>query len=288
MRDAVHPRTRSREARRADLRQGGFTRGGEIRRLMGKLEGDGFPRLQMFFLVMLTGGAGLVASFTLLHSGVDTMLARYPLAVGCAYLVFLFLLWLWLRTSADNYVDGPTDYPQFGSGGDGSSGGIDHEPVFSGGGGEYGGGGASGSFRMDESLPSPSLPQVDIPGGDSVGETVGEVIGGADEGAIPLVIALLIAALAAALVFATIYLVYLAPALFAEPLVDGALSASLYRRMRGLQTRHWLESAVRRTALPFAVTALGLGATGFGFQVYAPDARTLGEVVKQSRSSAER
>ena len=180
MRDAVHPRTRSREARRADLRQGGFTRGGEIRRLMGKLEGDGFPRLQMFFLVMLTGGAGLVASFTLLHSGVDTMLARYPLAVGCAYLVFLFLLWLWLRTSADNYVDGPTDYPQFGSGGDGSSGGIDHEPVFSGGGGEYGGGGASGSFRMDESLPSPSLPQVDIPGGDSVGETVGEVIGGAD------------------------------------------------------------------------------------------------------------
>lgn len=46
-----------REARRTGLRQGGFTRGGEIRRLMGKLEGDGFPRLQMFFLVGRSGPA---------------------------------------------------------------------------------------------------------------------------------------------------------------------------------------------------------------------------------------
>ncbi|MFA4969589.1 MAG: hypothetical protein WC540_08150 [Sulfuritalea sp.] len=276
---------KSREARRADLSQGSFTRGGEIRRLMGRLEGDGFPRLQMFFLVMLTGAAGMVSSFTLLRSGVDSMLARYPLSVGCAYLVFLFLLWLWLRTKAEDYVDGSFDIPQSGGSHDGPSVCIEHEPDFSGGGGDYGGGGASGSFQLDESLPSPSLPEVNIPGGDSVGEAVGEVIGGADEGAIPLAIALLIAALAAALLFATLYIVYLAPVLFAELLVDGALSASLYRRMRGLQTRHWLESAVRRTAVPFAVTALSLGAIGYAFQLYTPQAHTFGEVVKQWRSS---
>ena len=252
---------------------------------MGKLEGDGFPRLQMFLLVMLTGTAGLVASFVLLHGGVDSMLARYPLSVGCAYLVFLFLLWLWLRTKAEDYVDGSFDIPQSGGSHDGPSVGIEHEPGFSGGGGDYGGGGASGSFQMDESLPSPSLPDVNIPGGDSVGEAVGEVIGGADEGAIPLALALLVAVLAAALLFATLYIVYLAPALFAELLVDGALSASLYRRMRGLQTRHWLESAVRRTVVPFVVTALSLGAIGYAFQLYAPQAHTLGEVLKQSRSS---
>lgn len=280
--------TKSREARRTGLRQGSFTRGGEIRRLMGKLEGDGYPRLQMFLLVMLTGAAGLAASFTLLRSGVDTMLVRYPLSVGCAYLVFLFLLWLWLRTKADDYLDGSFDIPlPSGSDGDASVS-IEHAPDFSAGGGDYGGGGASGSFQVDESLPSPSLPEVNIPGGDSVGETVGEVIGGADEGAIPLVIALLIAALAAGLLFASLYIVYLAPALFAELLVDGALSASLYRRMRGLQTRHWLESAVRRTAVPFAVTALTLGAIGYAFQWYAPQAHTLGEVLKQSRNSGER
>ena len=47
------------------------------------------------------GGAGLLASFLLLHSaGVGAMHLRYPAAVGCAYLAFLFLLWLigrWLR-----------------------------------------------------------------------------------------------------------------------------------------------------------------------------------------------
>ncbi|MDP3513570.1 MAG: hypothetical protein Q8S20_12545 [Sulfuritalea sp.] len=275
--------SKSRAARRTGLRQRGFTRGGEIRRLMGKLEGDGFPRLQMFLLVMLTGAAGLAASFTLLHGGVESMPARYPLSVGCAYLVFLFLLWLWLRTKAEDYVDGSFDIPLPSGSGDGSSVGIEHAPDFSAGGGNYGGGGASGSFQLDQSLPSPSLPDVDIPGGDSVGEAVGEVIGGADEGAVPLAVALLIAALAVALLFASLYIVYLAPALFAELLVDGALSASLYRRMRGLQTRHWLESAVRRTLVPFAVTAISLGAIGYAFQWYAPQAHTLGEVVKQSR-----
>lgn len=279
--------TKSRKARRTGLRQGGFTRGAEIRRLMRKLEGDGFPRLQMFFLVMLTGTAGLAASFTLLHGGVESMLTRYPLAVGCAYLAFLAMLWLWLRTKADDYLDGSFDIPLPSGSHDGASISLEHEPVFSGGGGDYGGGGASGSFELDGSLPSPSLPEVNIPGGDSVGEAVGEVIGGADEGAIPLVIALLIAALVAVLLFATLYIVYLAPALFAELLVDGALSASLYRRMRGLQTRHWLESAVRRTLVPFAVTALTLGAIGYAFQAYAPQAHTLGEVLKQSRSSGE-
>lgn len=277
--------TKSREVRRTGLRQGKFTRGGEIRRLMGKLEGDGFPRLQMFFLVMLTGAAGLATSFGLLRSGVDTMLVRYPLSVGGAYLVFLFLLWLWLRTKADEYLDGSLDIPlPSGSGGD-SSASVGHEPTFSGGGGEHGGGGASGGFQLDESLPSPSLPDVSIPGGDSVGEAVGEVIGGADEGAIPLAIVLLVAALVATLLLAALYVVYLAPALFAELLVDGALSASLYRRMRGLQTRHWLESAVRRTLVPFAITAIALAAVGYGLQWYAPQAHTLGDVLRQTRSS---
>jgi hypothetical protein len=99
-----------------------------------------------------------------------------------------------------------------------------------------------------------------------------------------LVVALLLALVAAALLFAVLYIVYLAPALFAELLVDGALSASLYRRLRGLQTRHWLESAVRRTLLPFGITALVLSAVGYGFQSYAPEADSLGEVLQHHRA----
>jgi hypothetical protein len=258
-----------------------FTRSGEIARLMGRLNRDGYPRLQMSLLVALTGGAGLLASFLLLHSaGVEAMHARYPAAVGCAYLAFLFLLWLWLRTKADDYLDGSIDIPDLSGMG---SPGIDARPDFGGAGGDFGGGGASGNFVVDDSLPAPSLSIGDSGAADGLGEAVGEVVGGADEGAIPLAVALLVAALVAVLLFATFYIVYLAPALFAELLVDGALSASLYRRMRGLQTRHWLESALRRTAVPFAVTALGLALIGYALHAYAPEAHTLGEVLRHFR-----
>jgi hypothetical protein len=258
-----------------------FTRSGEIVRLMGRLNRDGYPRLQMSLLVALTGGAGLLASFLLLHSaGVGAMHLRYPAAVGCAYLAFLFLLWLWLRSKADDYLDGSIDIPDLSGTG---SPGVDALPDFGGAGGDFGGGGASGNFVVDDSLPSPSLSIGDGGAADGLGEAVGEVVGGADEGAIPIAVVLLVAALVAVLLFATFYVVYLAPALFAELLVDGALSASLYRRMRGLQTRHWLESALRRTAVPFAVTAAGLALIGYALHVYAPEAHTLGEVLRHFR-----
>lgn len=48
-------------------------RSAEIGRIRGKLERDSFPRMQMFLLVALTGGAGFFASFVLLRSGVVEM-----------------------------------------------------------------------------------------------------------------------------------------------------------------------------------------------------------------------
>lgn len=251
---------------------------------MARLDADGYPRLQMSLLVALTGLAGLLASFLMLHAGVDAMGIRYPLATGVAYGVFLALLWLWLRTRAEDWVDGSLDVPDFTSGGSGGGGttpgtGVD-VPDIPAGGGDFGGGGASSSFQFDDSLPSPSLPDVGGDGVGKIGEAVGEVVGGADEGAIPLALILLVAALAAVLLLASLYVIYLAPALFAELLVDGALSASLYRRMRGLQTRHWLESALRRTALPFLLTAIGLGLVGHGLHALAPEAHSVGEVVR--------
>lgn len=249
---------------------------------MRKLEFKGFPRLQMFLLVMLTGAVGMVSSYFLLRTGFEAMSVRYPMAVGVSYVSFLFLLWLWLRSKAEDYMDIP-DFS--GSGASHSSGCTTvHGNDFGGGGGGTGGGGASGGFQFDDPLPSPSLPSLNA-SGDSVGEVVGNVIGSADEGAIPLVVVLLLAALAATLFLASLYIVYLAPALFAELLVDGVLSASLYRRLKGLKTRHWLESAVRRTILPFVITAITLSVLGYAFQAYAPETHTLGEVLQHYRAS---
>src|SRR5688500_5100123 len=75
-----------------------------IQRLRRQLERHGYPRLQMLLLVALTGGAGFLASYGLLHAGLETLAWRYGLAVAIAYVFFLLLLWLWLRTGAEDYA----------------------------------------------------------------------------------------------------------------------------------------------------------------------------------------
>jgi hypothetical protein len=238
----------------------------EISRARLRIERDGFPRLQMFFLVSLTGAAGFLASFTLLHAGVDAMWLRYPSAVGFAYLVFLFLLWLWLRTSGKDYVDfaDPSIIPS----GRGSSAAA-HESTFSGKGGTADGGGASGWFETMEESGTAS---------EDIADPVGEALGSAaqaEEFAIPLVAIVLIAAVA----FSSLFVVYSAPLLFAELLVDGVLAASLYRRLRGIEQRHWLTTAVRRTFMPFFLTACFMLAAGWGMTMVAPGANSIGKVL---------
>lgn len=246
----------------------------EVQRIRGELQREGFPRLQMVFLVTITGASGFVASYLLLHAGFVAMGPRYLFAFALAYGVFLLLLWLWLRTRAEDYADGPdlSGSQPSGSGGSGACHDGHPEP-FSGGGGEFGGGGASSSFDA----PSDYFPV----GGDS-GGPVGDALGAAAEAeelAIPLVVLILVIVMVASSAF----VVYSAPTLFAELLVDGVLSASLYRRLRGLETRHWLETAIRRTVVPFLLTGIVVSVSGWAMSAYAPGAHSIGEVVAQSR-----
>lgn len=223
----------------------------------------------MFLLVTLTGGAGFVASYSFLHAGLVEMWLRYLASFGVAYLMFLLLLWLWLRTRAADYADIPdiSGSPSSGSGGSGA--------CYSGKGGVFDGGGASGSFDA----PSDGMSVMDDSGG-SIGDALGTVAE-AEEFAIPLAIFVLIGAM----VFSSLFMVYSAPALFAELLVDGVLSASLYRRLRGLETRHWLETVLRRTALPFAATAIIVSASGWAMTLYVPGAHSIGDVISHSKRS---
>ncbi len=258
-------------------------RSDEVLRIRRGLLRHSYPRLQMLLLVTLTGAAGLLASFLLLHAGLTAMWQRYLAAFALAYLVFLGLLWLWLRTKAEDYNG---DLPDLSSGSSSGSGGGD--PVC-GGGGQFGGGGASGSFDG-----SPDIP-LDIPlgggspdfGGDlggAVGDALGAV-GDADELAIPLVAVIAALAVVAIAVGSSLFMVYSAPTLFAELLVDGVLSASLYRRLRGLDTPHWLETAIRRTAWPFLLSAALTSASGWAMARYAPGAHSLGDVVLHTHSA---
>jgi len=219
-----------------------FHRQAEINRLRAQLELTGLPRFQMLLIVGLTGSAGFLASYWMLRCCVTSMAVRYPIAISIAYLVFLFLLWLWLRTSAEDYND---------------------VPDFSG----------IRSPCNDGPANCADLPSAPDDGG-AVSEAVGAVAG-ADEFAIPLLILLVVGAL----LLSSLWVVYSAPTLFAELLLDGVLSASLYRRLRGLETQHWLTTAVSRTVWPFVITAATASLGGMALQSYVPTAHSLGDVI---------
>lgn len=255
-----------------------------VGRLRHDLQTHGWPRSQMTLLVGLTGGSGLLASFLLLKAGLESMALRYPLALLLAYGVFLLLLWLWLRTTADDWADVPDPGLDL-SGLDITPTSARHTARWSSGeGGDFGGGGASASFDAPaRAHPLMHRPSVQPHGGatDTTGsfDGIGSVgdLGDADEFAIPL----LLIALAAGLALSSLYVVYSASTLLAELMLDGALSATLYHRLRGIERRHWVSTALRRTFLPFALTALLLAAVGWGLQSAAPGARSLGDAIHQ-------
>ncbi|NIA00493.1 hypothetical protein [Massilia sp. CCM 8734] len=238
----------------------------DIARLRGKLERDSYPRLQMLLLVTLTGAAGFLASFLLLAAGMQSMWLRYPASIAVAYLVFLLLLWLWLR-----WPGGDAVLPDLTPSGGGSG------PSWSGGGGSFDGGGASANFD------SPGSAILSDIGENGIDKTL-DAVGDAEDLLIPLaLLAALCAALGAA-IFMMFSLVSSAPLLFAELLVDGLLSASLYRRLRGLDRVHWIEAAIRRTRRVFLAAALIMAVAGAGLALYAPGAHSLGEVVASKRA----
>ncbi len=157
-----------------------------IETLRRQLQREGWPRLQMLLLVMVTGGAGFVASWGLLQGGYHAMWLRYPLALGTAYLVFLFLLWLWMRTHPRDWTDAwdgtVPDFPPSGG----------HASGWSGHGGGSGGGGASASFESSASR----CASTDADGSaiDAIARPIGEAVGSAAEAeelAIPLMAAIL-------------------------------------------------------------------------------------------------
>ncbi|MHB1237859.1 MAG: hypothetical protein ACYCY7_09895 [Gallionella sp.] len=247
-----------------------FSRLNEIHRMRDRLERDGFPRLQMSLLVTITGAAGFVASFLLLHAGMRAMSLRYLLVCAISYVVFLLLLWLWLRTRAEDYVD----VPNISDGLPSHNGCGDLSPPFNGNGGDFGGAGANGSFdgAADSLSGTPDLGVTDS--GGVVGDAL-SAAAQAEELAIPLVVLILLVTL----ILSSLYVIYSAPMLFAELLVDGVLAAGLYRKLRGIENRHWLETAVRRTFWPFLITALVAGAAGWAMEVYAPTAHSIGDVL---------
>jgi hypothetical protein len=238
-----------------------------VRKLSNHLQRFGWPRLEMSLIVAATGVSGFFASLLLLAMGVEQMWQRYPLAVGVAYVVFLLELWAWMHLRGE--YDGPDVDIYL----DHNVAGNAHDTLL-GHGGDFGGGGATGSFDAPE--PTDAI-------ADSF-STVGDVadVGGAadGEGCAIVIVLLVVVALVGGLLLTAVYLVYGAPVLLAELLVDGALSYGLYRKLRQQDRGFWLVTAVRRTGKVFLLTAAFLSAAGAALAWHHPGAHSLGEVME--------
>jgi hypothetical protein len=192
------------------------------------------PRLLVTLILSLTGLAGFLASFCLLHLGMSSMWLRFPTAILIAYCVFLLLLrlWLWVRKRG---VKGDIDV-----------------------------------FELDVFSYEPSPPSRAI---KSTADGISFDLD-LEEG---WLVVLAIAAVVAGLV-ASFYVIYIAPSLLAEILVDGALVAGLYKRVNHAEQRHWLSGAVRQTVIPAILVAVFFTIAGVAFHKAVPEAHTVGEV----------
>ncbi len=229
------------------------------RRLIRK----GIPRIQVSLILSLTALAGFLTSFSLLHLGVPWMWLRYPIATLIAYCVFLLLLalWLWLQRRSLDLDPSVLDFIPSGPSGHGES-------IQFGGASDFGGGGAGGSWGESASSSSSG-----VSNGDSASQAVGFDLD-LEEG---WLVVIAFVALVGGLI-ASLYIVYIAPALLAEILVDGALVAGLYRRVKHIEQRHWLRGALRRTLLPALLVALFFTVAGYALQKAIPEAHTIGEI----------
>lgn len=247
------------------------SRNAAVAQLRARLEAGSFPRVQMMLLVALTGASGFLASFLLLVLGVEAMGQRYLLACCAAYACFLGLLWIWIRWRRDEDALELTDFSGFPDG-DGAG------RSWEGAGGDSGGAGASASYEVSaEPMPSgPVMSALDARDYRSSSSGEGADFGDlGDAAAVPVLLALAVLGL----LLSSLFVVWTAPVLFAELLLDGVLAAGLYRRLRHIQTRHWLETAVRKTFWPFALTAAVLATAGFGVQRVVPHADSVGDVL---------
>lgn len=196
----------------------------------------------MLLIVCATGAAAFLFSFLLLKAGLTIMYARYPLAIGLAYLVFLVLLRLWL-----NYESSATAADAFDVG--------------------------DGFTQIPDAVAS-SLER----GADSGGATAGDAAAGAFDLDELLFVIIAVAALAAGLLVC-LYVVWSAPALLAEVLVDGVVMSRIYKKLKVGGQSYWVFGALRRTWIPAVLVALFFALAGFAMQRIEPNARSIGQVI---------
>jgi len=114
-------------------------------------------------------------------------------------------------------------------------------------------------------------------GADSGGEIASEVAGALDMD--ELIFVIIAAAAICAGLLVCVYVVWTAPALLAELLVDGWVMSRVYKKLKLIDQSHWISGALRRTWFPAVLVAVFFAIAGLFLQRIAPGAESFGDVV---------
>lgn len=247
------------------------------RRLAAQLTKRFFVRFHLSLILLLSVAVGLLTTKGFLLLGLETMHWRWPIALLAAYLAFLLGVRIWLSyIGLGQYLDrSPSGDDGFdlgldgGGGSNGSSGSIDIDvPFRNAGGGQFGGGGASGEFGV-------ALVDGNGAGGGSGSWDIGDL--GLDDDGFWVLLA--VAALLVVIFGAGFYLVWQAPAVLAEAAFEAALAAGMIKPVRRIRDPGWVGGAIRASWLPFLVVFVCAMTIAGLVEHYAPTARTLLEAV---------
>jgi hypothetical protein len=229
------------------------------------------PRLHLILVLCIAGGAAFLCSALLLWSGMpafESMAIRYAVAALAGYLAFVGLIRLWIslhRPGDESWwdidlIDGADLVRAFGGG---------------------------------PSVPAPAVTgdgsaldalERERPDHNAVRREVREPTDGwgwdldLDDGWIWICVA---AVCAVGGVLAVAYVISIAPILLAEVALDAAIISTLYRRLRADEQGHWLTTVVTRTWLAAAVIIVFAALGGFALNLWTPDSRSIGDVVRR-------
>ena len=230
-------------------------------------------RWHSFLLASVCFGVLWAVSAGLMRAGLGTLALRWPLALALAYAVFIGLLWVWCRWLLSRDEADVSDLvPDLGR----IDGGRADVLFRSGGGGDFGGGGASGSFGSGDAI-------------EGAGQVAGQVLEGAasaDEGivvAVPLAVVVGVAALLAGALGVAVFGLFGIEVLLGvavEIAIASAGGALAYRARR----EGWLAHALSRTIGPMGIILVMVVGLGMVIDHWLPQAHSLPQLFKMLKA----
>jgi hypothetical protein len=256
-----------------------------------------YLRFHVSLLILWSFFCGLLINKALLLAGVDWMLVRYPLSLLAGYGAFFVGVRLWLayvgaaplwggrkqaREAGDSGVDA-------GNVADVLDAGPRIGPMLKGGGGDFGGAGASASFGNASAESSLATPRLSAGGSRGLFSTGSRGSGGGTAGFaldlgdgdswLVIVLLALAAALLCSVFGAVLYVVYSAPSMLADVAFSAMLAGGLVKSSRRWRDACWKTELLRATWVPFTIVlVLAVLTAGLAMHLF-PQTRTFSELI---------